>query len=66
MCRSVRRRIRAEAAKGKFMEETLADCVESSFRVPVAAIVAPARVNGESDAWLAGGCKAGVVGIAET
>ena len=38
-----------EAVNGKFVEETLSDGVVSAFCVPVAAIVAAAKVDGESD-----------------
>lgn len=37
-----------EAVNGKLMEETLGDGVVSALRVPVAAIISPAEVDGES------------------
>ncbi len=52
-----------ESINGQFVEQTFRNGVVATFSVPVTAIVAAAEMDGESDAGLAGGREAGVVGV---
>jgi hypothetical protein len=52
-----------KAIDGEFVEKTFGDGIVTPFRVPVTAVVAATEMDCESDAGVAGGREAGIVGV---